>query len=547
MRGSCAWPIILGSLTLALGGACTSQPPTQPTGQAKATSTVAAAAASPSAGATTAATRVEPKGKATYAWQTSLATAWNDPQDNGALVTPYIFQYILHDAVVKPLPGNVFTPSLAESYEIAPDFRSATFKLRSGTKFHNGEPVRPEDVKFTFENYRGANAKLLKDKTERIEIPDDRTIRFVFKEPFLDFLVLYGTPASGAGWVVPKNYYEEVGPDGFKKNPIGAGPFKLVRQVAGQELEFEAVPDYWRHTPYIKTFVVMGVPEDSTRVAMLQTGEADLIFLGPGPLVETVKQDPKLQLAASLGSMFWLEMVSWEKPDSPFHNVKVREAVSLALNREALIEAEYAGLGQPVLNWVPDNWPGGVKGPPPVHDLAKAKQLLTEVGFPNGFEVEQLTPITGVETVAERIISQLREAGIRTKLNRMERAAFDTKMREGPEAIKGLIYSASSAPGDVMSRIRAWATCKGVNSRTCVPEIDARVAQHDASTDSRERERLAAEIQQYMWENYVFVGVLRQAALGAAGPRIANRWEEIWGTIPQYATWGPYEDIRLKD
>lgn len=523
--------------------------PASPEAAKTAASPVAAAkAASPSPVAgTTTTTRTEPQGKVVYAWFTSLATAWNDPQENGALVTPYIFQYIMHDAVVKNLPGQPFAPSLAESYEIAPDFKSATFKLREGIKFHNGEPVTSEDVKFTFENYKGANAKLLKDKTERIETPDARTVRFIFSEPFLDFLVLYGTPASGAGWVVPAKYYQEVGPDGFKKNPIGAGPFKLVRQDAGSTLEFEAVPDYWRKSPGVKTLIVRSVPEASTRVAQLQTGEADLAYLGPGPLVDTVKQDPNLTLAASLGSMFWLEFPGFEKPDSPFNNVKVRQAVSLALDRQALSDAEYAGFAQPVSNWLPADWPGGIEGPQPEENLEEAKQLMAEAGYPDGFDVEQLTPITGFETVAERMIGQLRQIGIRTKLNTMERAAFDQQMREGPDAVKGMIFNASGSPGDVASRIRAYALCNGITSRTCVPEIDERFRRYEASLDAEERQRLIADIQQYMMDNYIFVAVLRHASLGAQGPRILNQPDDIWGSIPQYSTYGPYEDIQLKE
>ena len=168
----------------------------------------------------------------------------------------------MHDALVKHLPGKPYSPSLAESYEIPPDFKSATFQAaRQGIKFHDGSPVTPEDVKFTFENYRGANAKILHEKTDRIEMPDDRTVKFIFKEPFVDFLMLYGSPASGAGWIVPKAYYEKVGKDAFKQAPIGAGPYRFVKQTAGTELELEAFTEYWRKPPSVKTLVFKGVPE----------------------------------------------------------------------------------------------------------------------------------------------------------------------------------------------------------------------------------------------------------------------------------------------
>ena len=222
---------------------------TAPAGSATAP-TAPATAPSPAA-----AERGEPTGKLVYGWDTAVAPTWFDPQENPQLITPYGWQYALHDAVVKHLPGQFFAPSLAETYQIADDQMSATFSLRPNLTFHDGTPVTSEDVKFTFENYRGANAKLLKDKTERIETPDARTVKFVFKSAFPDFLVLYGSPASGAGWVVPKAYYQRVGPDGFKQNPIGAGPYKLVRQTGGTEFEFEAFTDYWRKTPSVKTIV----------------------------------------------------------------------------------------------------------------------------------------------------------------------------------------------------------------------------------------------------------------------------------------------------
>src|SRR6185436_7571608 len=180
-----------------------------------------------------------------------------------------------------------------------------------------------EDVKFTFEKYRGANASILKEKTEKIETPDDRTIKFTFKEPFLDFLTLYGSPASGAGWIVPKAYYEQVGPNGFKQKPIGAGPFRFVKQQAGSEIEFEAFADYWGTVPSVKTLVMRAVPEASARVALLQTGEADGTNLIPGELVDAVRRDPKRRLVPVKSGPGWLELTSYDRPDSPLKDLRV--------------------------------------------------------------------------------------------------------------------------------------------------------------------------------------------------------------------------------
>ena len=148
-----------GVVTLAAGpvvASCTGTPTPSPSTTTPATPDQAA-----SPGTTGGSTSSqEPTGKVTYGWQTSFVPTWFDPLENPAVTSPYIVQYALHDAIIKPLPGNPHVPSLAESYEVAPDFMSATFKLREGITFHNGDPVTPEDAKFTFENYRGANAQL---------------------------------------------------------------------------------------------------------------------------------------------------------------------------------------------------------------------------------------------------------------------------------------------------------------------------------------------------------------------------------------------------
>jgi peptide/nickel transport system substrate-binding protein len=297
----------------------------------------------------------------------------------------------------------------------------------------------------------------------------------------------------------------------------------------------------------VKTILFKVITDDATRLAALQAGEVDFINLVPGQLIETVKKDAKLQIAPTLAAPFWLEFPGWEKPDNPFHNIKVREAVSLALDRKALSEAETAGLSPMISSWIPDDWPGYVKGTEPKFDLARAKQLMTEAGVPNGFEVEALTPLPPYFSLGERVITQLRQIGIRTKLVQMDRAAFLEKLSQGPDAFKGIILNISGNPGDAASRVRAFAICKGASSRTCVPEIDEKFAQYERSADAKERERLLTEIQNYINANLIFPPVYRLAFVNVQGPRIANKWEEIWGSIPQYVYIGPYEDIKLKE
>src|SRR3970040_993007 len=174
------------------------------------------------------------------------------------------------------MPGQPTPPSLAESWSVSKDGLVYEFVLRKGAKFHNGDPVTAEDVKFSFERYRGASAQLMKGRVAEIETPDPRHVRFLLKEPWPDFLTFYGS-ATGAGWIVPKKYVEKVGDDGYKKAPIGAGPYKFVSFTPGVELVLEAFDQYWRKTPGVKRLVFKVISDESTRLAALKRGELDVV------------------------------------------------------------------------------------------------------------------------------------------------------------------------------------------------------------------------------------------------------------------------------
>src|SRR5215470_12080471 len=178
-------------------------------------------------------------GQMTWAVHITIAPRWLDPGDAETAITPFIVLYALHDALVKPMPAGQTTPSLAESWTASPDWKTYDFVLRAA-RFHNGDPVTPEDVKFSFERYKGGGAKLLKEKVKEVQVVDARRVRFVMKESWPDFMTFYGTTATGAGWIVPKKYVEKVGDEGFSKAPIGAGPYRFVSMTPGIDLTLEA-------------------------------------------------------------------------------------------------------------------------------------------------------------------------------------------------------------------------------------------------------------------------------------------------------------------
>ncbi len=195
------------------------------------------------------------------AWHVTIAPTWFDPATAPPQITPFGILYALHDALVRPLPGQKMGNSLAESWTESPDGLVYEFKLRRGLKFHNGDPVTAEDVKFSFERYKGAGAKELRARVQRVEILDPLTARFTLKEPWPDFMTFYGTTATAVGIVLPKKYLEQVGDDGFRKHPIGAGPYKFVSHKPGVDVVLEAYTGYWRHVPHVKRLIMTSVPE----------------------------------------------------------------------------------------------------------------------------------------------------------------------------------------------------------------------------------------------------------------------------------------------
>lgn len=121
--------------------------------------------------------------------------------------------------------------------------------------FHNGDPFSAEDVQFSFLRYKGTSAKLLHERVKAVEVIDPHRVRFVLHAPWPDFLTFYATPATGAAWIVPKTYLARVGEDGFKRHPVGLGPYRFERFDPGVELVLEANEHYWRKTPSIKRII----------------------------------------------------------------------------------------------------------------------------------------------------------------------------------------------------------------------------------------------------------------------------------------------------
>jgi len=483
-----------------------------------------------------------PEGQMTWAVHVTLAPTWLDPAETPALITPFMLLYALHDAVVKPMPGGVNTPGLAESWSVTKDGLAYEFVLRKGVKFHNGDPVTAEDVKFSFDRYKGAAAKLLKDKVASVEIPDPNRVRFRLKEPWPDFMTFYGTSATGAAWVVPKKYVEKVGDDGFKRAPVGAGPYKFVSFTPGVELVLEANEQYWRKVPNVKRLVLRSVTEESTRAAMLKRGEADIAYLFQGPIAEEIRRDPKLKLvAAQVPAPFWLEFTDQWESKSPWHDRRVRQAASLAMDRQALNQAETLGLSKLTGNFIPSGFEYALKVPPHPYDPKKAKELLVQAGYPNGFDAGDITPLPPYFSMAEAVGGYLQAVGIRTKLRSMERAAFLAGWRE--KKLKGVVLVVAGAMGNAATRIDAYAIKGGTYAYGSLPEVDELFQQQARELDRKKREAMLYQIQRLLLDNVVMAPIYELAFIWGVGPRVEEAGLNL---IPYYAYSAPYEDLKLR-
>jgi peptide/nickel transport system substrate-binding protein len=483
-----------------------------------------------------------PEGTMTWGLHVTLAAKWLDPAETEAFINPFMVLYAVHDALVKPMPGGDNTPSLAESWTQSKDGLIYEFVLRKNVKFHNGDPVTAEDVKFTFDRYRGAAAKLLHDRVREVQIVDPGRVRFHLKEPWPDFMTFYGTSATGAAWIVPKKYVEKVGDDGFKKAPIGAGPYRVVSFTPGVELVMEAFEGYWRKVPSVKRLVFRSMPDETTRAAALKAGDVDIVYLLSGPTAEEVKRSPGLRLVAAMPpGVVFLDLPEQWDPKSPWHDLRVRQAAGYALDRAGLNQAETLGLSRPTGGLIPRVLDFARAYDPPAYDPARAKRLLAEAGFPNGLDAGDLTPFPPFFSLAEAIGNYLQAVGIRTRLRTMERATFLTSWRE--HKLRGVIMGLGAPAGNAATRIEVYATKGGIYSSGEVPEIETLFQRQARELDRKKREGMLHQIQQIMHDRAMYVPVYELAFLWGVGARVE---EACVDHIKGFSYSAPYEDLRLK-
>jgi peptide/nickel transport system substrate-binding protein len=482
-----------------------------------------------------------PAGRVVIAWHVTIPPAWFDPSTAPPQITPFGMLYAIHDALVRAYPGQKMGPSLAQSWSESEDGLTYEFKLRPGLTFHNGDPLTAEDVKFSYGRYKGAGATEFKKHVTQVEVADALTVRFHLAAPWPDFMTFYGTTATAAGIVMPKNYLTKVGDDGFKKHPIGAGPYQFVGTKPGVEVVLEAFTRYWRHVPYIKTLVMRSVPEATTRALMVKTGEADMAYALDGIDAEGLQKAPGVRIVPTKhASIFWIEFPDQWNPKSPWHDIRLRQAVTYAIDREGINMAACLGFCPPAGVIVPRVMPFALQVKPPPYDPARAKHLLAEAGYPNGIDAGQFAAIPGFPTAAQAVVNDLNAVGIRVQLRQMERAAFYADWRA--HKFHPLFMTGSGSAGSAATRVEVFMSSKGAFASGGYPDLDKLIEEQAGERDVKKRAALLDKIQQISIDRVMFAPIYDLRALMGVGPRIAK---DTIGDV-YLDPFPSYEDMEIK-
>ena len=483
-----------------------------------------------------------PQGVLKEAIHWSVSADWFDPATGNAGALGWFCLSILHDALVKPMPEGTYTPCLAESYTMSPDAKVFEFRLRKGVKFHNGDTMTAEDVVFSWSRYKSMQAKFLSEMTEKVEAVDPTLVRFRFKKPFPDFLEYFVIGGTTVGWIVPKKYVEKVGEAGFKQNPVGAGPYKYVEFVPGVKLVVEAFEGYWRKVPNIKRMEFHLIPDGTTRLAMVKRGEVDIATLITDILMDEAKKDPKLRILTPLSpSKFPITLAAQWDPKSPWSDVRVRKAASLAIDRQALADTYSPGCkptGSLGMEGGVDPWVVSIPADP--YDPERAKKLLAEAGYPRGFDGGKFYPDTNYWASAEQMATYWKAVGITVEIVKLDRAAWFAMRQSGK--LKGGLFP-EALPGATITARLAYLFAPQ-NSYGQYPDIRALWDQFLNEYRPEARKSLIERIQRLMYEKTMMIHLTEINSPAVVGPKVKGNPYKIQPLIWFTA---PLEDIELQN
>ncbi len=416
-------------------------------------------------------------------------------------------------------------PSLAESWEVSEDGATYTFKLREDVTFHNGEPFDADSVVYSWK--RGIQDKMQrKDKwtiVKSVEKVNDYTVKVQTDGPQPLLLRV-----MAQFWnMVPPEYHQKVGEDKFLNHPVGTGPFVFKEWKKGDRIILEANPDYWEPgLPKLKNLIFRPIPESTTRMAAIQTGEVDIVTRLSSEEAGSLREMPNVKVVEyPVDRVYYIAFNNLTTgKGTPLENVKVRQAMNYAVDMEAIIDALFDGYGRPTTGFVtPDNFAYDESLEPYGYDPEKAKKLMEEAGYGKGFKIGFACPsgaYTNFEQVCEAIQGFLGAINIETDLSLMESGKYwDLEAKKQLPPLFG--DSWAEPTGEALPRLQgALGGMEASFSAWSDPKIKDLLDKISNTVDNDKRAELYKMLQQYMYENPPFIYLYQPVTFEAINPRV---------------------------
>ncbi len=434
----------------------------------------------------------------------------------------------LYDGLVA-LSGDMLTitPALATSWEKLDDL-SWRFELRRGVTFHNGEPFDAEAVRYSIARLLDPNAvRFNTDYREfgEVEIVDPYTVIVHTRTPDPNFL-----PKMASLHMVPPAYTSMVSEEEFSAHPVGTGPYRFVSWTLGQQLVLEANDDYWGGRPSIDRLVFRPIPEASTRLAELQAGTVDIIVGLNYDAIPLLDADPNLRAEANTGRRTVFMHMDLLNGAEPLQDVRVRQAMAYAIDRQLLIDAVLNGYGTPLATiFRPDMFGYSADFQPYPYDPEKARALLAEAGYPNGFDIRFMTSDgivnKGVE-VAEALAAMLGDVGIRAEVLPVALQVMRDMYIGNPEPASGKVeplwmFNYGAPTPDATSPLRALVKSGGIETFVHNEEYDRLVDAYASEMDPAKRAEVAYTLQERLYNDLPMIALYLQLDLYGVNERIS--------------------------
>ncbi|RCS22153.1 glutathione ABC transporter substrate-binding protein GsiB [Phyllobacterium salinisoli] len=464
---------------------------------------------------------------------------------------PYNTNTTLTTAVTKSFYEGLFgfdkdlkvQPVLAESYTVSDDGLVYTLKLREGVKFHDGTDFNSEAVKVTLDRVMNPENKLLRynqfNRIAKVEATGPYEVKITLKEPFSPFI---NTLAHASAAIISPAALAKYGNKDIALHPVGTGPFVFEEWKQTDHIKGKKFDGYWKKGyPKVDAIIWKPVPENNTRSAMLQTGEADFAYTLPYEQAKTLQANDKLNVTVAPSII--LRYVSFNLLQKPFDDIRVRQAINYAINREALAKVAFNGFAVPAQGFVPEGVAFASKMEPLPYDPAKARELLKEAGFPNGFESTLWSGYntTTAQKTIQFLQQQLAQVGIKVTIRALE-PGERTELVNGwpdPKTAKVRMYYIgwSSSTGETDWALRpllateAWAPGLSNTAYYSNKTVDELLAKALRTTKDDEKADLYKQAQEQVMKDLPWAPLVTENILYATSKRLSGVYVQPDGNI----------------